>query len=142
MDLIGQPVGNWRACGPPRPHKAGEARLMLIIEDPGGDEVSAIAVAKRSPSVSANVRGTCRMVQKDVNLYGTNLRSPLESTRASKNEAKNGAKRTQETTCKCGKEAKRSEKRTRDGNILARFSPTLVRPRQAPTAFDFARPAG
>jgi hypothetical protein len=142
MDLIEQPVGNWRACGPPRPHKAGEARLMLITEDPGGAEVSAIPVAKRSPRVSVNVRGTCRMLQKDVSLYGTNRRSPLESTKVSKNEPKNGAKRTQKTTCKCGKEAKRSEKRTREGNILARFSPTLVRPRQAPTLFDFARAAG
>jgi hypothetical protein len=52
------------------------------------------------------------MLQKDVNLYGTNRRSPLESTEVSKNEPKNGAKRTQKTTCKRGKEAKRSEKRT------------------------------
>jgi len=115
---------------------------MLITEDPGGAEVSAIPVAKRYPRVSINVRGTCRMFQKDVNLYGTNRRSPLESTKGSENELKNGAKRTQKTTCKCGKEAKRSEKRTQGGNILARFSPTLLRPQQAPTAFDFARPAG
>jgi hypothetical protein len=82
------------------------------------------------------------MLQKDVKLYGTNRRSPLESTKVSKNEPKNGAKRTQKTTCKCGKEAKRSEKRTREGNILARFSPALARSRQAPTVFDFGRAAG
>jgi hypothetical protein len=82
------------------------------------------------------------MLQKDVNLYGTNRRSPLESTKVSKNEPKNSAKRTQKTSCKRGKEAKRSEKRTQGGNILARFSPTLLRPQQAPTAFDFARAAG
>jgi len=114
---------------------------MLITEDPVAGEVSAIPVAKRSPRVSANIRRTCRMLQKDVKLYGTNRRSPLESTKVSKNEPKNGAKRTQKTTCKYGKEAKRSEKRTREGNILARFSATLLRPRQAPTVFDFARAA-
>jgi hypothetical protein len=60
---------------------------MLITEDHGA-EVSAIPVAKRSPKVSATVRGMCRMLQKDVNLYGTNLRSPLESTKVSKTNLK------------------------------------------------------
>jgi hypothetical protein len=85
---------------------------MLITEDPGGAEASAIPVAKRSPKVSSNILGMCRMLQKDVNLYGTNRRSPLESTKVSRNEPKNSAKRTQETSCKRAKEAKRSQKRT------------------------------
>src|SRR5208337_1733946 len=108
MDLIEQPVGNWRACGPPRPHKAGEARLMLITEDPEGAEVSAIPVAKRSPRVSVNVRGTCRMLQKDVKLYGTNLRSPLESTKVSKNELKKRAANAEKRPNEAKNEPKRA----------------------------------
>jgi hypothetical protein len=40
-----------------------------------------------------------RKFKKDVNLEGTNSISPLESTKASKNELKTNSKRTGKTHC-------------------------------------------
>ena len=94
----------------------------MFIEDPGLAMVMAIPVPECSPRVSINVLATCRMFKKDVNSYETNLTSPLESTRVSKNKPKSGPKQAQETSSKCVKEPKQSQKETQKGNILARFS--------------------
>jgi hypothetical protein len=62
------------------------------------------------------------MFEKDVKINGTNRRSPLESTKVSKNKPKNSPKAAPKTTRKCAKEAKQSEEQTQKGTIPARYS--------------------
>jgi hypothetical protein len=63
---------------------------MFITEDRGLVRVMVTAGAECPSRVSINVPAICRTFKKDVNFNGTNLRTPLESTKASKNKPKKG----------------------------------------------------
>jgi hypothetical protein len=66
---------------------------MFITEDRGLVREMALAAAERSPRVSINVTAICRTFKKDVNFNGTNLRTPLESTKVSKKRTQNKAQK-------------------------------------------------
>jgi hypothetical protein len=86
MDSGVQVVSTLWGGGTPPLREDTEAGVMRAIE--GRCPISAwgIAAGRCSPEAGLNVLRTGRKLKKDVSLEGTNLTSPLESTRLSKNE--------------------------------------------------------
>jgi hypothetical protein len=54
-----------------------------------------IRATECSQKTSPSILPACRKIKKDVNLEGTNRRSPLESTKVSKKQTQNKLKQSQ-----------------------------------------------
>jgi len=132
MDLDEEAVRSWRGCSPHRPCEAREVGLIFISEDPRLVRVMGIPITECSSKASANVPETRRKFTKDVKSNGTNLRSPLESTKLPKKRTQKACKRGRKMCQEYAKKLKRSERATPKGQILDEGSPRQARFALAP----------
>jgi hypothetical protein len=118
MDLDEEAVRILRGRGPHRLREAREAGAIFISEDPRLVRAMAIPATECSSKAEANVPETSRKFRKDVNIYGTNRRSPLESTKVSKKRTQKACKRGRKTCQEYARKHKQTEKATPKGQIL------------------------
>ena len=126
MDLDEEAVRSWRGCSPHRPCEAREVGLIFISEDPRLVRPMPIPATECSSKAAANVPETRRKFTKDVNINGTNRRSPLESTKVPKKRTQKACKRGRKMSQEYAKKLKRSERATPKGQILEEGSPCLA----------------
>jgi hypothetical protein len=79
----------------------------------------AIPATECSSKAAANAPETRRKFTKDVDINGTNLTSPLESTKVPKKRTQKACKRGRKMCQEYAKKLKRSERATPKGQILA-----------------------
>ena len=112
MDLDEKAVRILRDCNPRRPWEARDVELIFISEDPRLVRVMAIPATECSIRAAANVPETRRKFTKDVNIDGTNRRSPLESTKVAKKRTQKACKRGRKMCQQYAKKLKQSERAT------------------------------
>ncbi len=139
MDLYEEAVRSLRGYSPHRPCEAREVELIFISEDPRLVRPMPIPGTECSSKAAANAPKTRRKFTKDVNINGTNLRSPLESTKVPKKRTQKACKRGRKMCQEYAKKLKRSERATRKGQILAAG---LNRLRKNPFGVSFRGTAG
>jgi hypothetical protein len=115
MDLDEEAVRTLRGCSPHRPREAREVGLIFISEDPRLVRVMAIAATECFSKAAPNVPKTRRKFIKDVNINGTNLTSPLESTKVPKKRTQKAPKRGRKMCQEYAKKLKQSERATPKG---------------------------
>jgi hypothetical protein len=119
MDLDEEAVRSLRGCCPHRPCEAREVGLIFITGDPRLARAMPIPATECSRKAGPNVPETHRKFTKDVKYNGTNLRSPLESTKVPKKRTQKASKRGRKMCQEYAKKLKQSEKSTPKGQILA-----------------------
>ncbi len=119
MDLYEEAVRNLRGYSPHRPCEAREVGLIFISEDPRLVRAMPIPGTECSSKAAANAPETRRKFTKDVNINGTNLTSPLESTKVPKKRTQKACKRGRKMCQEYEKKLKRGERATPKGQILA-----------------------
>jgi hypothetical protein len=127
MDLDEETARSLRGCSAHRPCEARQVGLIFISEDPGLVRAMAIAATECSGKAAANVPETRRKFTKDVNIDGTNRRSPLESTKVPKKRTQKASKRGRKMCQEYAKKLKQSERATPKGQILAGCRKTPVK---------------
>ena len=132
MDLDEKAVQISRGCSPHRPCEAREVGLIIVSEDPGLARTMAIAATECSSKAAANVPKTRRKFTKDVNINGTNRRSPLESTKVPKKRTQKASKKGRKKCQEYAKKLKQSERASPKGQILDEGSPCQARFALAP----------
>ena len=106
-----------QTCDPLRPGEDWEAGVTYLTEDPRLSRAMAIPATECSRNSAPNFPEKHMRSKKDVKSWGTNIISPLESTKVSKNKLKMGPKQSGKTCSKQAKESKQSKGSTSKGQV-------------------------
>jgi hypothetical protein len=110
MDIRAERVLILPSGGGLRPWEGTKVGVTLVTEDPRLVRATAIPTTEFSRKATTSVLGTHSKLKKDVNFNGTNRRSPLESTKVSKNKLKMGSKQSGKTCRKYAIEPEQKQK--------------------------------
>jgi hypothetical protein len=112
MDIRAERVLILPTGGGLRPWEDTKAGAMFVTEDPRPVRTTAVPTTEFSRKATTSVLGTHSKLKKDVKFNGTNRRSPLESTKVSKNKLKMGSKQSGKTCYKYAREPEQSKRET------------------------------